>query len=75
MCQKDREHSDAELSLENARFSRANLLRAAYDEGVEIGRRKVRLELARKMLELGMSTDFIKKYIDLSDEEIAALRN
>ena len=33
MCTKDREHTDAELSLENAQYRMANLLRAAYDEG------------------------------------------
>ena len=73
MCQKDREYTAAELSAENARFSRENLLRAAYEEGFEIGRRKVRLEFASKMLEAGMSVDFIKQVTSLTDEEIAAL--
>lgn len=73
MCQKDREYTAAELSAENARFSRENLLRAAYEEGVEIGRREVRLEFASKMLEAGMSVDFIKQVTSLTDEEIAAL--
>ena len=73
MCQKDREYTAAELSAENARFSRENLLRAAYEEGFEIGRRKVRLEFASKMLEAGMSVDFIKQVTYLTDEEIAAL--
>ena len=73
MCKKDREHTAAELSAENARFSRENLLRAAYEEGFEIGRRKVRLEFASKMLEAGMSVDFIKQVTYLTDEEIAAL--
>ena len=75
MCQKDREHTAAELSAENARFSRENLLRAAYEEGVELGRREVRIEFASKMLEAGMSVDFIKQVTSLTDEEIAALRN
>ena len=74
MCQKDREYTAAELSAENARFSRENLLRAAYEEGVEIGRREVRLELASNMLKYGADTEFIKKYTHLSDEEIAGLR-
>ena len=74
MCQKDREYTAAELSAENARFSRENLLRAAYEEGVEIGRREVRLELASNMLKYGADTEFIKKYTQLSDEEIAGLR-
>ena len=75
MCKRDREHTAAELSAENARFSRENLLRAAYEEGVELGRREVRLEFASKMLEAGMSVDFIKQVTSLTDEEIAALRN
>lgn len=33
MCKRDREYTDAELSLENAQYRMANLLRAAYDEG------------------------------------------
>lgn len=74
MCKKDREYTAAELSAENARFSRENLLRAAYEEGFEIGRRKVRLELASNMLKYGADTEFIKKYTHLSDEEIAGLR-
>ena len=75
MCKRDREHTAAELPAENARFSRENLLRAAYEEGVELGRREVRLEFASKMLEAGMSVDFIKQVTSLTDEEIAALRN
>ena len=74
MCKKDREHTDAELSLENAQYRMANLLRAAYNEGVELGRREVRLEVASNMLKLGMSTEFIKKYTHLTDAEIAELR-
>ena len=74
MCQKDREHTDAELSLENARFSRENLLRAAYNEGVEIGRREVRREVASNLLKLGVSVDIIKQVTSLTDEEIAELQ-
>ena len=74
MCQKDREHTDAELSAENARFSRANLLRAAYDEGVELGRREVRIEFASNLLKLGVSVDIIKQVTSLTDEEIAELQ-
>ena len=37
MCQKDREHTDAELSLENAQYRMANLRRAAHDEGFAEG--------------------------------------
>ena len=74
MCKRDREHTAAELSAENARFSRENLLRAAYDEGVELGRREVRIEFASKMLKDGVDVGFIKKYTHLSDEEIAELR-
>ena len=55
MCKKDREYTVAELSAENARFRRENLLRAAYDEGVELGRREVRIEFASKMLKAGMN--------------------
>ena len=43
--------------------------------GFEQGRREVRLEFASKMLEAGMSVDFIKQVTSLTDEEIAALRN
>ena len=71
MCQKDREHTAAELSAENARFSRENLLRAAYEEG----RRLARVEVASNMLKYGADTEFIKKYTHLSDAEIAELRN
>ena len=37
MCKKDREHTDAELSLENAQYRMANLRRAAHDEGFAEG--------------------------------------
>ena len=74
MCKRNREYTAAELSLENAQIRKANLLRAAYNEGVELGRREVRREVASNMLKLGMSTEFIKKYTHLSDEEIAELR-
>ena len=70
MCQKDREHTAAELSAENARFSRENLLRAAYEEG----RRLARVEVASNMLKYGADTEFIKKYTHLTDAEIAELR-
>ena len=71
MCKRDREHTAAELSAENARFSRENLLRAAYEEG----RRLARVEVASNMLKYGADTEFIKKYTHLSDAEIAELRN
>lgn len=70
MCQKDREHTDAELSAENAQFRFANLCHAAFQEGY---RRKT-LEIARNMLNAGMSTEFIKKYTHLTDAEIAELQ-
>ena len=70
MCQKDREHTDAELSAENAQFRFANLCRAAYEEGY---RRKT-LEIARNMLKIGMSVDLIKQVTSLTDEEIAELQ-
>ena len=70
MCQKDRDHTDAELSAENAQFRFANLCRAAYEEGY---RRKT-LEIARNMLNAGMSVERVKKYTDLSDAEIAELQ-
>ena len=70
MCQKDREHTAAELSAENARFSMENLLRAAYEEG----RRLARVEVASNMLKYGADTEFIKKYTHLTDAEIAELR-
>ena len=46
-----------------------------FREGFEKGRREVRLEFASKMLEAGMSVDFIKQVTSLTYEEIAALRN
>ena len=70
MCKRDREHTAAELSAENARFSRENLLRAAYEEG----RRLARVEVASNMLKYGADTEFIKKYTHLTDAEIAELR-
>lgn len=70
MCQKDREHTDAELSAENAQFRFANLCRAAYEEGY---RRKT-LEIARNLLKLGVSVDIIKQASHLSDAEIAELQ-
>ena len=69
MCQKDREHTDAELSLENARYRFANLCRAAQEEG----RRLARVEMASNMLKAGMSVDLIKSITHLTDAEIAAL--
>lgn len=69
MCQKDREHTDAELSLENAQFRFANLCRAAQEEG----RAKARREVASNLLKLGVSVDIIKQVTSLTDEEIAAL--
>lgn len=78
MTRTDREHTDAELSLENAQFRFANLCRAAYDEGykkgAEIGRREARVEVASNMLKYGADTEFIKKYTHLSDAEIAELQ-
>ena len=71
MCKKDREHTAAELSAENARFSFANLCRAAQEEG----RRLARVKVASYMLKAGMSVDLIKQVTSLTDEEIAALRN
>ncbi len=70
MCQKDREHTDAELSLENAQYRFANLCRAAQEEG----RRLARVEVASNMLKYGADTEFIKKYTHLTDAEIAELR-
>lgn len=71
MCQKDREHTDAELSLENAQYRFANLCRAAQEEG----RRLARVKVASDMLKAGMSVDLIKQVTSLTAEEIAALRN
>ena len=70
MCQKDREHTDAELSAENAQYRFANLCRAAQEEG----RRLARVKVARNMLKIGMSVDLIKQVTSLTDEEIATLR-
>ena len=69
MCQKDREHTDAELSAENAQYRFANLCRAAQEEG----RRLARVEMASNMLKAGMSVDLIKSITHLTDAEIAAL--
>ena len=70
MCKKDREHTDAELSAENAQYRFANLCRAAQEEG----RRLARVEVASNMLKIGMSVDLIKSVTHLTDAEIAELR-
>lgn len=49
MCQKDREHTDAELSLENAQYRMANLRRAAHDEGFAEGYARRYAEVCAKI--------------------------
>lgn len=73
MCQKDREHTDAELSAENAQYRFANLCRAAQEEGRALERKELPRKIARNMLKAGLSVDIIKQVTSLTDEEIAEL--